>query len=171
MEWEAAWQQAGAEWEQAWADAVAEWQQAWLDARDAAGGGPVVVLNISTPRADELDMAGHQPGSVSDARTASRDLRAGTILVSSSGAVKVIRSRTADQLGWNCADGAPIHDESVDRPDLWTIYTPEQLVADLELAGELRQIGGQPEMGGGLATWDACSGRPCVLPKLARLVN
>jgi hypothetical protein len=27
------------------------------------------------------------------------------------------------------------------------------------------------ELSGGLATWDACSGRPCVLPKLARLIR
>lgn len=93
------------------------------------------------------------------------------ILINPAGMVKLIRSRTSDGLGWNCADGAAIDDVTANDPERWTPYTPAQLAADLRLAGELRELGGHRELGGGLATWDACSGRPCVLPKLAKLVN
>ena len=100
---------------------------------------------------------------------ASQPIVAGTVLVSPSGVVKVVRSRTAADDGWNCSEGAPIDDTDAENSALWQAYTPEQLLADLSLARELRGLSGQRELSGGLATWDACSGRPCVLPKLAKL--
>jgi hypothetical protein len=84
------------------------------------------------------------------------------ILVSPRGGVRILRSRTADDDGWNCSDGAAVTDDDAHDPEQWTAYSPEELAARLALASELS---------GGLATWDACSGRPCVLPKLARLIR
>jgi hypothetical protein len=93
------------------------------------------------------------------------------VMVSPAGAVKIIRTRTANDDGWNCADGAALSDAEANDPAYWNGYTPEDLAAQLRLARELTELAGQRELSGGLATWDACSGRPCVLPKLARLVN
>jgi len=93
------------------------------------------------------------------------------ILVSPSGAVRILRSRTADDRGWNCSDGAAISDDDADDPEQWNAYSPEELAARLSLAAEVCELGGLRELSGGLATWDACSGRPCVLPRLARLVR
>jgi hypothetical protein len=98
-------------------------------------------------------------------------LRSGMVMVSPSGGVKIIRSRTANDDGWNCSDGAALADDEANDPDRWTGYTPEELAAQLRLARELTELSGVRELSGGLATWDACSGRPCVLPKLARLVG
>lgn len=108
----------------------------------------------------------------SDERRAdSAQLGAGTILVSPHGVVRVLRSRTAADDGWNCSDGAAISDdETVDERE-WTAYTPERLASALRLANEVTRLSGLPELSGGLTTWDACSGRRCVLPRLARLVD
>jgi len=100
----------------------------------------------------------------------SSGLEPGTLLVSPHGAVKVIRSRTAADDGWNCSDGAAVSDTEADDEREWRPYTPDALAAALELAREVSELSGQPVVGGGLATWDACSGRPCILPKLAKLV-
>jgi hypothetical protein len=114
---------------------------------------------------------------MSAVRVASEDaapvvhLAPGVILVSPHGAVRILRSRTKDDTGWNCSDGAAITDDHATDPREWTPYTPEQLAADLRLARELAEISGHRALGGGIATWDACSGRPCILPKLARLVR
>jgi hypothetical protein len=105
---------------------------------------------------------------VEDVRT---ELRAGMVMVSPDGNVKIIRSRTANDDGWNCSDGAGLDDDEANDPRQWIGYTPEELAAQLRLARELTQLSGQRELSGGLATWDACSGRPCVLPRLARLVG
>ena len=93
------------------------------------------------------------------------------ILVSSSGSVRILRSRTADDDGWNCSDGAAVSDDEAGDPDQWVAYRPEELAARLALAAEVCDLGGLRELSGGLATWDACSGRPCVLPRLARLIR
>ncbi len=93
------------------------------------------------------------------------------ILVSPSGNVRILRSRTADGLGWNCSDGRAVSDPDAHDPDHWAAYSPEELAARLALATEVCDLGGFRELSGGLATWDACSGRPCVLPKLARLIR
>ena len=93
------------------------------------------------------------------------------ILVSPRGGVRILRSRTADDYGWNCSDGAAVSDDDAHDPEQWTAYRPEELAARLALAAEVIDLGGLRELSGGLATWDACSGRPCVLPKLARLVR
>lgn len=93
------------------------------------------------------------------------------ILVSPSGNVRILRSRTADGLGWNCSDGRAVSDPDAHDPDHWVAYSPEELAARLSLATEVCDLGGFRELSGGLATWDACSGRPCVLPKLARLIR
>ncbi len=93
------------------------------------------------------------------------------ILVSPSGNVKILRSRTADDDGWNCSDGAGVADDEAADPDRWVAYRPEELAARLSLAAEVCDLGGSRELSGGLATWDACSGRPCVLPRLARLIR
>lgn len=105
-----------------------------------------------------------------DASTRVR-LAAGMVLVGPAGQVRILRSRTADDSGWNCSDGAAIDDGTANDPSCWTPYTPEQLAADLRIARELNAIAGHRMMSGGLATWDACSGRPCQLPKIARLVD
>ena len=99
------------------------------------------------------------------------ELRSGTILVNSLGNLRVLRSRTRDGDGWNCADGAAIADADASDPEKWTPYTPEELARDLALAADLHRIAGERELSGGLATWDACSGRRCVLPRLAKIVN
>ncbi|HSM66487.1 MAG TPA: hypothetical protein VK860_09305 [Ilumatobacteraceae bacterium] len=109
---------------------------------------------------------------VSDRDASSRvELAAGMVLVSPTGQVRILRSRTADDAGWNCSDGAAIDDDTANDPSSWNAYTPEQLAADLRVARELGAIAGHRMMSGGLATWDACSGRPCQLPKIARLVD
>ncbi len=106
-----------------------------------------------------------------DALDTSDDLCSGMVLVSPTGAVKILRSRTTDDTGWNCSDGAAIDDGTANDPSSWAAYTPEQLAADLQLAREVSEISGHRALSGGLATWDACSGRPCVLPRLARIVR
>jgi hypothetical protein len=106
-----------------------------------------------------------------DASTESTTLCPGMVLISPTGQVRIIRSRTSDDTGWNCSDGAAIDDGTANDASSWTAYTPEQLAADLQLAREIAEISGHRALSGGLATWDACSGRPCVLPKLARLVR
>jgi hypothetical protein len=93
------------------------------------------------------------------------------ILVSPSGSVRILRSRTAGDDGWNCSDGAAVSDDDAADPERWTAYSPEELAARLALASEVCDLGGFKELSGGLATWDACSGRPCVLPRLARLIR
>jgi hypothetical protein len=105
---------------------------------------------------------------VGDLRTV---LLPGMILVSPAGNVRILRSRTSDDDGWNCSDGAAIADGEVTDPERWVAYSPEELAARLELAAQVCDLGGFRELSGGLATWDACSGRPCVLPKLARLIR
>ncbi len=110
-------------------------------------------------------------GSEQDALDTSDDLCSGMVLVSPTGAVRILRSRTTDGTGWNCSDGAAIDDSAANDPSAWTAYTPEQLAADLQLAREVSEISGHRALSGGLSTWDACSGRPCVLPKLARIVR
>lgn len=95
----------------------------------------------------------------------------GTILVSRTGQIKILRSRNKLENGWNCSDGAGIDDQEVARTSLWRAYTSDELAADLALAADLNEVRGHRVLGGGLATWDACSGRPCVLPKLAKLVR
>ena len=98
-------------------------------------------------------------------------LRSGMVMVSPTGSVKIIRTRTADDDGWNCSDGAALDDDEANDSNQWVGYTPDELAAQLRLARELTQLSGQRELSGGLATWDACSGRPCVLPRLVRLVG
>lgn len=105
---------------------------------------------------------------MADLRT---ELRPGTILVSPTGSVRILRSRTADGTGWNCSDGAALSDDDARDEGQWHAYSPEELAARLALAAEVCELGGLRELSGGLATWDACSGRPCVLPRLARLVR
>lgn len=100
-----------------------------------------------------------------------RAVAPGTILVDPHGTVRVLRTRTAADDGWNCSDGAALLDTDVTNAREWTAYTPDELAAALLLARDVSRLSGQPELGGGLATWDACSGRPCILPKLAKLVD
>jgi hypothetical protein len=106
-----------------------------------------------------------------DSPSESDALCVGMVLVSPTGQVKILRSRTSDDAGWNCSDGAAIDDGTANDTSSWNAYMPEQLAADLQLAREVSQIGGHRALSGGLATWDACSGRPCVLPKLAKLIR
>lgn len=120
-------------------------------------------LNLTRLRAEELSVT----ISVADTRT----LNSGDILVSPRGTIRIIRSRTADDDGWNCTDGAPLADAEACDPARWTPYSPIELAAALELAAQVQAVAGQPIMSGGLRTWDACSGRPCVLPKLASTVR
>lgn len=100
-----------------------------------------------------------------------RDISPGTILVSPAGQVKIVRTRTKCGSGWNCADGAGITDEEANDAQRWNVYAPEQLAGDLSLAREVRELGGLRELSGGIATWDACSGRICQLPKLAKMLH
>jgi hypothetical protein len=95
----------------------------------------------------------------------------GTILINREGDIKIIRTRTSAGTGWNCADGAAIEDVVANDTDLWNAYSPKNLANDLRLARELHEISGSRLLAGGLATWDACSGRPCQIPKLAKLVH
>lgn len=95
----------------------------------------------------------------------------GTILINREGHIKIIRTRTRCGTGWNCADGAAIGDIVANDTELWNAYSPENLASDLQLARELHEISGSRVLAGGLATWDACSGRPCQIPKLAKLVH
>lgn len=95
----------------------------------------------------------------------------GMILINSNGNIKVIRTRTSCGTGWNCADGAAIADSDANNPELWNAYSPKNLANDLQIARELHEISGSRLLAGGLATWDACSGRPCQIPKLAKLVH
>lgn len=135
-----------------------------------SGGDIANSLNIDLVGADTTDMSSHQPAQTTD-RPRVPDIGPGTILVNWAGQIRIIRSRTSDGTGWNCADGAAIDDARASDPEQWTAYTPEQLAADLSAARDLREISGHRALGGGLATWDACSGRPCILPKLARVAN
>jgi hypothetical protein len=98
-------------------------------------------------------------------------LQSGHILVNARGRVRIVRSRTSRGDGWNCTDGAPITDLEAENPDLWTAYTADQLAAALEVAAQVAELSDEPLMAGGIRTWDACSGRPCVLPKLAGVVR
>jgi hypothetical protein len=102
---------------------------------------------------------------------AAAQLHPGTILVSAAGGIKILRSRNKLDNGWNCADGAGIDDSDAQDTEVWTAYTAERLAADLSIARELHGMAGGRELSGGLATWDACSGRRCVLPKLAKLAK
>ena len=78
-----------------------------------------------------------------------------------------MRSRTSGDNGWNCTDGAPISDAEVENAELWTAYTPDELATALDVATQVANLSDEPLMAGGIRTWDACSGRPCVLPRLA----
>jgi len=116
-------------------------------------------------------MPASRAASDQDASTESQTLHSGMVLISPTGQVRILRSRTSDDSGWNCSDGAAIDDRTANDASSWSAYTPEQLAAELQLAREIGEIAGHRALSGGLATWDACSGRPCVLPKLARLVR
>ncbi len=105
------------------------------------------------------------------AAAATPEIESGMILVNSLGNLRVLRSRTREGDGWNCADGASIADADAQDTTKWSAYKPADLAADLGLARELHSIAGERELSGGLATWDACSGRRCVLPKLAKIVH
>lgn len=109
--------------------------------------------------------------SVIEQETVAPAIGPGTILVSRAGRVKILRSRNRTDDGWNCADGAGVADADIHGDRQWMAYTPEELAADLQLASELNEIRGHRVLGGGLATWDACSGRPCVLPRLSKLIS
>ena len=98
-------------------------------------------------------------------------LESGNILISPQGNIRIIRSRTSADDGWNCTDGAPIPDAEADDRDLWTPYTPERLANALTVAEQVSALSSSPLMAGGIRTWDACSGRPCVLPRLAGVVR
>jgi hypothetical protein len=117
-------------------------------------------LKVRPDRADVTSVENVQTG-----------LRSGTVMISPTGRVKILRSRTANDDGWNCSDGAALTDEEARDTDQWIGYTPDELAAQLRLAREVTRLSGERELSGGLATWDACSGRPCVLPRLARLVS
>ena len=98
-------------------------------------------------------------------------LEPGHILINPRGRVRIVRSRTAGNDGWNCTDGAPILDVEAGDQSLWAPYTPDQLATALEVAAQVDSLSTEPLMAGGIRTWDACSGRPCVLPKLAGVVR
>jgi len=98
-------------------------------------------------------------------------LESGHILVNARGRVRIVRSRTSGDDGWNCTDGAPINDDEAGNPELWTAYSAEELATALEVAAQVRELSDEPLMAGGIRTWDACSGRPCVLPRLAGVVR
>jgi hypothetical protein len=113
-----------------------------------------------------MNLLEETPVSIAAAR-----LHPGTILVSAAGVIKILRSRNKLDNGWNCADGAGIDDSDAHDAGVWTAYTAERLAADLSIARELHGMAGERELSGGLATWDACSGRRCVLPRLAKLTK
>lgn len=139
----------------------AGWRQ---DGRDRASA-----LNSATVRAESPGMSlDAAPG---DTAVIARVIGQGTILVNRRGDVKILRSRNRTDDGWNCSDGAGVSDEEAADERRWAKYTPEELAADLQLAAEVNQLRGHRVLGGGLATWDACSGRPCVLPRLAKLTG
>ena len=98
-------------------------------------------------------------------------LESGHILVNARGRVRIVRSRTSADDGWNCTDGAPITDTEAENPELWTAYSPDDLAAALEVAKQVQDLADEPLMAGGIRTWDACSGRPCVLPRLAQVTR
>ena len=98
-------------------------------------------------------------------------LESGTILINPRGRVRIVRSRTAGGDGWNCTDGAPILDVEANDVARWAPYTPDQLATALDTAAQVGALSTEPLMSGGIRTWDACSGRPCVLPKLAGVVR
>lgn len=98
-------------------------------------------------------------------------LEAGHILINARGRVRIVRSRTRDGEGWNCTDGAPITDAEATDVTLWAAYTPGELSTALEIAAQVRGLSDEPIIRGGIRTWDACSGRPCVLPKLAAVAR
>lgn len=98
-------------------------------------------------------------------------LESGHILVNARGRVRIVRSRTSADDGWNCTDGAPITDAEAGNPELWTAYSPDDLAAALEVAKQVQGLADEPLMAGGIRTWDACSGRPCVLPRLAQVAR
>lgn len=98
-------------------------------------------------------------------------LESGNILVNARGRVRIVRSRTSTDDGWNCTDGAPITDVEAENRELWSSYTPDELAAALEVATQVASLSDEPLMAGGIRTWDACSGRPCVLPRLAGVVR
>ncbi len=98
-------------------------------------------------------------------------LESGHILVNARGRVRIVRSRTGGDDGWNCTDGAPISDVEAGNTELWTAYTPEALATALEVAAQVALLSDEPLMAGGIRTWDACSGRPCVLPRLASVAR
>ena len=98
-------------------------------------------------------------------------LETGHILINARGRVRVVRSRTAEDDGWNCNDGAPITDVEANDESLWSAYTADELANALEVAAQVRTLSDEPLMSGGIRTWDACSGRPCVLPRLAGVVR
>ncbi|MEM1332178.1 MAG: hypothetical protein AAGG08_01870 [Actinomycetota bacterium] len=100
-----------------------------------------------------------------------RPLESGDVLVSPRGSVRIIRSRTKADDGWNCTDGAPLPDDEANDRRQWVAYRPGELADALALAAEVQAISDQPVMSGGLRTWDACSGRPCVLPRLAAVAR
>lgn len=95
----------------------------------------------------------------------------GNILINPRGRVRILRSRTGADDGWNCTDGAPIDDVEANNAELWTAYSPDVLATALEVAAQVTDLSTRPLMSGGIRTWDACSGRPCVLPKLAGVVR
>lgn len=98
-------------------------------------------------------------------------LESGTILINPRGQVRIVRSRTAGGDGWNCTDGAPILDAEASDETRWATYSPEALATALDVAHQVGALSTEPLMSGGIRTWDACSGRPCVLPKLAGVVR
>jgi hypothetical protein len=98
-------------------------------------------------------------------------LEAGHILVNARGRVRIVRSRTSGEDGWNCTDVAPISDLEVENPELWVAYTPDEPATALEVATQVANLSDEPLMAGGIRTWDACSGRPCVLPRLAGVAH
>jgi hypothetical protein len=51
-------------------------------------------------------------------------LRSGMVMVSPFGGVKIIRTRTANDDGWNCSDGAALSDDEANDPRQWNGYSP-----------------------------------------------
>jgi hypothetical protein len=123
-----------------------------------------------------MTSAGDVHESFNSARRVAEDmfvskLETGTILINPRGRVRIVRSRIAGDDGWNCTDGAPILDVEANDVSLWVPYTPDQLATALDVAAQVGALSTEPLMSGGIRTWDACSGRPCVLPKLAGVVR
>jgi hypothetical protein len=99
------------------------------------------------------------------------EIESGNILINPRGRVRIVRSRVSTGDGWNCVDGAPITDVEANNAELWSCYSPESLSTALKIAAQVANLSAEPLMSGGIRTWDACSGRPCVLPKLAGVVR